>query len=175
MSPEGADEVALSYVAVGRVVGVWGVRGDLKVEPLAPGGQLVAGRSVTVSGLERTIERSKNAGRFMNLKLSGIEGREEARMLRGAYLQVPEGELEPPGEGEYYRFQLLGLSVRSGDGRELGHVTDILSTAGNDVYVVQGPLGEILVPAIDDIVRNVDIEEGEITVDVVPGLLPDSP
>jgi 16S rRNA processing protein RimM len=108
------------------------------------------------------------------LKLAGIESREDARSLRGAYLEALERNLESPGEGEYYRFQLVGLSVRSSDGRDLGHVTDILSTAGNDVYIVQGPLGEILVPAIDDIVQIVDVEGGAITVEVVPGLLPDS-
>jgi len=174
MSAEGTAEVASGYVAVGRVVGASGVNGDLKVEPLAPAGPLSPGRNVTLSGQERMIERSKKAGRFLNLKLAGIESREDARSLQGAYLEALETNLQSLGEGEYYRFQLLGLSVRSSDGRDLGRVTDILSTAGNDVYIVQGPLGEVLVPAIDDIVQNVDIEGGEITIEVVPGLLPDS-
>lgn len=174
MSVEGRPEVTSGYVAVGRVVGAWGVNGDLKVEPLSPAGLLSPGRSVTVSGLERTIERSKKAGRFLSLKLAGIESREDARPLQGAYLEALETNLQSLGEGEYYRFQLLGLAVRSSAGRNLGRVTDILSTASNDVYIVQGPFGEILVPAIDDIVLNVDIEGGTITVEVVPGLLPDS-
>jgi 16S rRNA processing protein RimM len=174
MSGDGNAEIAPGYVAVGRIVGAWGVHGDLKVEPLAPAATLSPGRKVTVSGVERMIERSKKAGRFLSLKLAGIESREDARSLRGAYLEALERNLESPGEGEYYRFQLVGLSVRSSDGRDLGHVTDILSTAGNDVYIVQGPLGEILVPAIDDIVQIVDVEGGAITVEVVPGLLPDS-
>ena len=171
MSAEVREEISSGYVAVGRVVGAWGVRGDVKVEPLAPAAQLSPGRCVTISGHERAIERSGNAGRFLRLKLAGVESREDAQLLRGAYLQTPEGDLEPLGEGEYYRFQILGLSVRSSDGRDLGRVTDILSTAGNDIYVIQGPLGEVLVPAVDDVVRDIDIAVGEITVDIVLGLL----
>jgi 16S rRNA processing protein RimM len=174
MSLEAPPEVTSGYVAVGRVVGAWGVNGDLKVEPLSPAGFLSPGRSVTISGLDRTIDRSKKAGRFLSLKLAGVESREDARWLQGAYLEALEANLQSLGEGEYYRFQLLGLAVLSSDGRDLGRVTDILSTASNEVYIVHGPFGEILVPAIDDIVLNVDIVSGAITVDVVPGLLPDS-
>jgi len=133
---------------------------------------LVRGKSVTLAGSERTIERSSDHGRFLRLKLAGIEQREEAQQLRGAYLQISAADVPPLVEGEYYRFQLLGLAVQSADGGELGIVIDILATVENDVYVVQGPLGEVLIPAVDDVVQQVDIAAGKITIDVVPGLLP---
>ncbi len=172
VSAERADEVVPGYVIVGRVVGTWGLRGDFRVDQLAPIGPLSSGRNVAVSGRKRTIERTSRHGRFLRVKLRGIDSHEDAQELRGAYLQALESSLEPLAEGEYYRFQLLGLAVRGSDGSDLGRVTDILSTPGNDVYVVNGPIGEILVPAIDDVVRDVDIETGEIIIEIVPGLLP---
>ncbi len=172
MPAEDTDEIAPGNVAVGRVVSAWGVRGEIKVEPLAPAALLSRGRSVSLRGRSFQIERSRRRGRFVHLELAGIESREDAQTLSGAYLQTAEAALEPLGEDEYYRFQLIGLSVRTTDGRDLGRVAEVFSTAGNDVYVVRGPLGEILVPAVDDIVVNVDTATRVITIEVVPGLLP---
>ena len=84
---------------------------------------------------------------------------------------MAESDLEPPPEGEFYRFQLIGLRVVSTEGAEIGEITDVLTTAANEVFVVRGPRGEVLVPAIDDIVQSVDIEAGVVTIEVVPGLL----
>ncbi len=166
------DEVTPGYVAIGRLLGVRGIRGELKVEPLSPESILKPGRVVTVNGQKRQIEHSRASGRLMYLKLAGIDTREAAQALRGAYLQVRERDLDALPEGEYYRFQLIGLAVRALDGRELGRVTDVLSAPENDVYLVSGPAGEVLIPAVDDVVRNVDVENGAITIEIVPGLLP---
>ncbi len=166
------DEIASGCVAVGRVLGAWGLRGDLMVEPLAPAENLSPGRTVWLQGKPIAIERSRTRGRYVYLKLEGIDDREAAAAVRDSYLQVPEAELGPLKEGEYYRFQLLGMQVRATDGRDLGRVTDVMSTAGSDVFVVNGPAGEVLLPAVDDIVRDVDLTARRITVEVVPGLLP---
>jgi len=166
------DEIASGCVAVGRVLGAWGLRGDLMVEPLAPAENLSPGRTVWLQGKPISIERSRTRGRYVYLKLEGIDDREAATAARDSYLQVPEGELGPLGEGEYYRFQLLGMQVRATDGRDLGRVTDVLSTAGSDVFVVNGPAGEVLLPAVEDIVQDVDLRARRITIEIVPGLLP---
>ncbi|MBI2913162.1 MAG: 16S rRNA processing protein RimM [Chloroflexi bacterium] len=160
-------------MAVGRVLAPWGFRGDLKVEPLAgPPDPLLPGRSVAVAGRTIAIERLRRRGRFLCLKLSGIDDRQAADTLRGEYLSLTEGDLAPLAEGEYYRFQLIGLSVRSTEGEPLGRVVRVLTTPGNDVFVVEGPLGEVLIPAIEDVVKEVDLDSGTMTVEVVPGLLP---
>jgi 16S rRNA processing protein RimM len=166
------DDIAHGYVAVGRVLGAWGVRGELKIEPLAPASALSAGRTVSIAGRSYEIARSDRSGRFTRLKLAGMDGREEAQLLRGAYVQALEADLKPLPEGEYYRFQLIGLTVRSLDGRELGNVVDVLSAPENDVYVVKSPQGEILIPAVDDVVRDINLPNGIITIEVIPGLLP---
>jgi 16S rRNA processing protein RimM len=88
---------------------------------------------------------------------------------------VPEDELRPLGEGQYYHFQILGLEVRTTAGEVLGRVEQIISTGSNDVFVVRGPRGEVLIPAVDDVVKSVDPAAGRIEVEVVEGLLPAKP
>ena len=166
------DEIHPGYVAVGRVLGAWGVRGELKVEPLAPESVLDTGQTVSIAGRDYTIEVSGRSGRFVRLRITGVDTRQDAQRLRGAYLQAPEDDLKPLPEGEYYRFQLVGLVAHSVDGRELGQVVEVLSTPENDVYVVKGPDGEVLIPAVDDVVQDIDLTKGTISIEIIPGLLP---
>ena len=170
--PAQPDDIPPDHVAVGRVLGAWGLRGDVKVEPLAPPAALSPGRTVSIAGRPYTIERSRTAGRLAYLKLADIDSREEAISLRGSHITVPEADLEPLEPDQYYRFQLIGLAVRSKEGEYLGRVTDLISTPGSDVLVVTGPRGEVLIPATDDVVQQIDLETGVVTVEIVPGLLP---
>jgi 16S rRNA processing protein RimM len=169
------EQVPPGCVAVGRVGTAWGVGGVVKVIPLVDNVERLApGRRVTVAGQRRTIESSRWQKGMAYLKLSGIDDREAAFALREQLLTVPESELEPLGEGQYYRFQLVGLAVESAAGAPLGRVTDVLDTGANDVYVVRGERGEILVPATDDIVKEIDLERGRMVIEEVPGLTPDA-
>ena len=149
------------------------MRGAVKVFPLADSRELFApGRGVTVSGQRRVIASARWQKGMVYLRLSGIEDREAAAELRGRLLAIAESELEPLPEGQYYRFQLIGLAVVSTDGEELGRVTEVLSTGANDVYVVRGDRGELLLPATDEVVREIDLEGGRMFVEALPGLLP---
>ncbi len=166
------DGVPDGYVAVGRVLGAWGIKGDFKIEPLGPDNLFRKGSEVQLSGEPHAIERSRRTGRLVYLKLAGIDDRDIAAAFRGQYLLIPEAELADPGEGQYFRFKLLGLQVVTTEGESLGEIADIFSTASNDVFVVRGERGEILVPAIEDIVQSIDVEGGRVVIEVVPGLLP---
>ena len=167
------EEVPPGYVAMGRVGAPWGVRGAVRVLPLTDRrGQLAAGRTVTVAGERRTIESARWQKGMVYLRLSGIEDREAAAEFRDRLLAIPESELEPLPEGQYYRFQLIGLAVISTDGEELGRVTEVLSTGANDVYVVRGERGELLLPATGEVVRKIDLETGRMVIEALPGLLP---
>ena len=73
-------------------------------------------------------------------------------------------------QGEYFHYQIIGLKVISVTGEDLGEITDILETGSNDVYVVVGPTGEILVPAIRDVIKEIDVLSGLMTVDLPEGL-----
>jgi 16S rRNA processing protein RimM len=165
------DKVTAGHVAVARVLGASGVRGALKVEPLAPKSVLAPGRKVVVERQAREIQDAQSSGKFLRLRLAGIEDREAAVSLRDRLLQVPEADLEPLPEGQYYRFQLIGLRVVGTGGETLGRVTNVLAAPENDVYVVQGDGGEALIPAVDDVVQKIDLERREITIEIIPGLL----
>jgi 16S rRNA processing protein RimM len=159
------------FVAVGRILGAWGVRGDLKVLPLAPPEVLAVGRTVHLGETPRKIERSRPHDKILHLKLSGVNNREDAAELRGLYLELPESELPHPGEDTYYHYQLIGLRVVTTAGEELGEIAEIISTAGNDVFVVRGKRGEVLIPSVEDVVPEVDIAGRRMVVEPVPGLL----
>ena len=166
-----ATEIPQGYVAVARVLGAWGVRGEVSVEPMAAAGVLAAGREVAVRGKSTTIERVSLAAGKVRLKLAGIGGRQDAATLRGEWVLAREESLPLLPEGEFYRFQLLGLRVVSTEGQELGTIEDVFSTPENDVYVVHGEAGEVLVPAVEDVVLGIDLETRVVTIEVIPGLL----
>src|SRR3989304_3346958 len=111
------EQVPPGYVAVGRVGPAWGVSGVVKVIPLVDKRERLAHRPrVTVAGRRRPIETSRWQKGLVYLKLSGIDDREAALAIRDQLLTVPESELEPLSEGQYYRFQLVGLAVESTGG-----------------------------------------------------------
>jgi 16S rRNA processing protein RimM len=153
-------------VAVGWVAAPWGVRGDLKVQPLTDFPErFQRGAALWVQGRRIEVQRSRWSRGFVYLGLSGIDSRNAAEELRGALLEVPESDLTPLPEGQYYRFQVIGLEVRTPEGRSLGRVAEILSTGSNDVYVVRGGPRELLIPAIEDVVKEVDVEGGRLVVE----------
>ncbi len=155
------------------MLSAFGVRGDLKIEPLAPDKTFAPGRSVFVGKMEFKVERVRRATRFRYLKLAGIDNREAALNYRGEYLQAPESSLEAPGEDTYYHFQLIGLRVITTGGEELGEISRIITTGANEVLVVRDGTEELLVPMIEDVVREVDVEGGRMVIEPIPGLLPD--
>lgn len=104
------------------------------------------------------------------LALRGVTTRTGADVLRNLLLEVPEDDLPPLADGEYYRYQLIGVEVFDGAGEALGRIEDVIDTGANDVYAVRNADGELLVPAIDTVVRAVDLLSRRMEVDVPPGL-----
>lgn len=104
------------------------------------------------------------------LALRGVTTRTGADTLRNLLLEVPESDLPPLSEGEYYRYQLIGVEVFDASGAALGRIEDVIDTGANDVYAVRNAEGELLVPAIDSVVRAVDLPAGRMVVDVPQGL-----
>jgi len=162
----------MDFIAVGRVLAPWGVKGEVKVEVLtdfpdrfAPDEEVyVGGRAVTIEGCKW------HRGRAI-LKLVTIDSVEDAQKLSGQFLEIPQSRLRPLPQDEYYQFQLLGLEVWTTDGEFLGRIARILPTGNNDVYVVPLTRGEVLIPATEDVVKSVDIDNGRMTIEAVKGLL----
>ncbi len=108
------------------------------------------------------------------LAFNGIDTPEEAGRLRNQWVYVPAEDRPPLPEGEYYHHQLMGLQVKNEDGSDLGKITSILETGANDVYVVRSESGkEVLLPAIQSVILGIDLENGQMLVHLLPGLLPD--
>jgi 16S rRNA processing protein RimM len=107
------------------------------------------------------------------LKLAGIDNRDTAETLRGQWLQVPEAEAIPLEEGEYYLYQLERLEVYTDEGQLLGRLVQVIETGANNVFVVQGAAGEVLLPDTDEVIREIDFDSNRMTVHLMAGLLPD--
>jgi len=100
------------------------------------------------------------------VSFEGIEDLDSAERLRGAMLEVAEEDLHPLPDGNYYLRHLIGLQVKSRKGEDLGTIEEILQGPANDVYVAKMPGGEeILIPALLKVIKEVDLEEGILTVD----------
>ncbi len=168
------------YVAVGQVVGVHGLHGELKVKVLTRDPHRLGLSQRVYMGLEDeepvpwAVEGYRlHQGRVL-LKLKGCDDRNTAETLRGYAVQVPLEEAIPLEEGEYYEHQIVGLDVWTVSEELLGQVVEIIYTPANDVYVVRRAASngrEILIPAIDSVVLKVDLEAGRLLVDLPDGLL----
>jgi 16S rRNA processing protein RimM len=122
------------------------------------------GAVLWLQGEQRTIERVRWQKGALYLKLSGIDDPDTAEELRAALLEVPEDELTPLDDDEFYHHELIGLRVETVAGVALGEVREVLATGSNAVLVI-GTRGETLLPFIDDVVESVDLDEGLIVVD----------
>ncbi len=86
-------------------------------------------------------------------------------------MEIQHNQIHPLPEGQYHHFQLIGLEVRTTRGEVLGNITEIISAVSNDTYVVNGEKGEILIPAIEDVVKSIDLKEGRLVIEPIAGLL----
>ena len=105
------------------------------------------------------------------LRLDSVASRDAARALDGTYLYVPEAQAVALPQGEYFVHQIVGLAVVTSGGDHLGTIAEVLPTGSNDVYVVRGPRGEVLLPATKEVVLQVDLAAGTMLVEPLPGLL----
>jgi 16S rRNA processing protein RimM len=110
---------------------------------------------------------------FALLRFREAPDRTQAERLRGLMLMVRLEDAVPLAEGEFYLYQVIGLSVHTVDGLELGTITEVLETGANDVYIVNGgPFGEVLIPVTPDTIVETDIPGGRLIVRLPDGLLP---
>ncbi len=159
------------FVAVGFVRGPHGLRGELKVDPLTDHPlRFQRGASLRAGDRMYTVRSSRMHQKTLLLQIEGIDTRGQAEALRDLLLEVPETELPALAEGEYYRYQLLGMHVVDAEGQSLGRIEEVLDTGANDVYAVRNSDGELLLPAIDTVIREVDLAAGRMVVEVPSGL-----
>jgi 16S rRNA processing protein RimM len=166
-----------SLVAVGRIVAAHGLKGEIKAVPLTDSPERIFElRSVFVSrdgagGADRhEIESVRESGRHLLIKLSGVDDRNRAESLRGAWLNIPESERRAPADNAFYPDQLAGLRVETASGEAVGTVTDVLRTRAHDLLAVDREGTEILIPMVKALIRRVDLDSGKVVIDSVEGL-----
>ena len=162
----------LEFIAIGEIVAPQGTKGKLKIKVLTDfPARFTANSTVYINRQPITIENSTWYKGMVAIKVPAIDSRQDAERLRGAIIEIPHSQLQPLPKGQYYLFQLIGLEVWTMDGELLGNVREVLTAESNDNYVVSGDKGEFLIPAIEDVVKSVDLKAKRITIEPLEGLL----
>ncbi|MGE5222336.1 MAG: ribosome maturation factor RimM [Omnitrophica WOR_2 bacterium] len=164
-----------AFLAVGKLRRPHGVHGEMLMEVLTDFPErLKKGATLYIGDEHQPLKlaslRWHNQGMLVTFR--GVDTPENAGELRNLIAYVQSKDRPPLDEGEYYHHQLLGLKVYDEEGAILGEVTQILETGANDVLVVQPESGaEILLPALDSVILEVNLEEAKMRVHVLPGLI----
>ena len=162
------------FRAVGLVERPRGLKGELKARPLTDFPERFApGARVFIAGEARTVVSSLWQKKGVFFFVEGVASVEAAEALRGELIEVPEGERPRTEEPFWYLEEIEGLTVVDEAGAVLGVVREVLQTGANDVYVVARDAGrDLLVPALKDVVLEIDVAGGRMVVDLPDGLLP---
>ena len=170
MAPAASDHP--EFVVVGRVLGTHGTSGEVRVRTYSDvPHRFDIGKVLYLQDNPLRITSSiPSRSHQVILKFQNIDTLEAAQELVGQWLTAPQEAVSQLPDGEYFHFQILGLKALTEDGEELGEVTEIIETGSNDVYVVSGEKGEILVPAIAQAVRQIDLDQGVMVVRLMEGL-----
>ena len=162
------------YLAIGRIATAHGIRGEVRVElytdfpdRFAPNIVIYLGEDLSPA----TIEYARPHKLQMLVKLVGIKTRDEAETLRGLWIFVPEDEAVELEADTYWVHDIVGLQAETETGEILGRISDVLFTGANEVYVIQDATGaELLIPAIADVIQQIDLVAQRMVVRLLPGM-----
>lgn len=151
-----------SLIPVGTVGTAHGLRGEVRVRLFNPTSDAVrAGRAVVLRGpgedRRMRVSSARASGRALLVAFEGVSDRSAAGALTGCQVAVRRGDLPPPGPGEFYHQDVIGLPVRTRGGRDVGRVASVM-TGATDILVVEGSGGEVLVPVVEGFVAEVGPE-----------------
>ena len=164
------------WATIGKVVAPFGVHGELKVLSLTDIPNRFAELEAIYLGPDYRRHRIKSVrpykGEMVVMKLVGIEDANVAETLRNFDLSIPLAQLAMLPPDSYYQHDILGLQVATLGGRVLGPIVDIMMTGSNDVYIIKAADGkQILIPAIKDVIKQVDLIRRMMYIEAIPGLL----
>lgn len=156
------------YLAIGRIVGVHGVRGEVKMEIYSQHPERIPSLRRVYFDDDPSPVRLRAArlhGGQALLAFEGITDRDAAERLRGRVVRIAGSQAKPLAEGEFYHYQLIGLRVYLEDGTPLGELTEIIEAGEADVYVVRDAEGrEHLFPALREVVLEIDPAANRVVV-----------
>lgn len=162
---------------IGQIVNTYGIKGFLKVVPYTDDitrfEKLNNIYIQTKKSLETvTIEEVKYAKNLVLLKIKGIDNINDAEIYKNCYIKIDRSDAVELPEDSYFIIDLIGIKVCTDEGEALGDVIDVFPTGANDVYVVKNELGkQVLLPAIGDVIKNVDIQNKKMIVHLIEGLV----
>ena len=162
----------LEFITIGEILTPRGAKGKVKVKVETDFPQRFTPTSkIYINRQPMTIDGAEWHNGKLAIKLNTIDNFEDAQKLRGKSVEIHHSQVSPLPEGQYYHFQLIGLEVWTTRGELLGNITEILTAESNDNYVVRSSKGETLIPAIEDVVKSIDLNKGRIVIDPIEGLL----
>jgi len=165
---------------VGKIVNTHGIRGELKIVPstdfpderFAKGSVLVFFDPQKKTTLPVTVQSAREHKKMFIVKFQGMDHINDVEKYKGWILKVEEKYLSELSDDEFYYHEIIGCKVITVEGEELGTISEILSPGANDVWVVERAQGKpVLIPYIDDVVLEVDVEEKRVKVALMEGLL----
>lgn len=165
------------YLEIGQIVNTNGLKGFVKIKPFTDDITRFENLKTVYIQIknelvEYKIEDIKYIKNMVLLKFEGIDSIEQAEKLKNFYLKIDRKNAVPLEENSYFIVDLIGCKVVTDEGEQLGILDDVFPTGSNDVYVVKNELGkQILLPAIADVIKNVDISNKVITVHLLEGLI----
>jgi len=163
------------YITIGFIRAPWGSGGKLKLEAAADfQNHYTPSATVYIDRQPMTIDSTEWHHSTAIVKFAGIDSIADAERLTGKSIDIPHSQLQPLPSDKYYHSQLIGLRVQTTGGEPLGAITEIIANESrnvNDIYVVTGEGGEVLVPAIGDVVKSIDLEHQVMVIEPIKGLL----
>jgi 16S rRNA processing protein RimM len=160
------------YISVGEVLAAHGQKGEVRVRLLTEFPERFSkGAEVFIEGAPYRIESARITKETAIIRLNGVESPQAAALLRGKKLEIPERARKELPAGRYYHHDIIGLEVWTTSGTLLGKVSEVLSTGGNDIFVVKNSGKEVLIPAVKDVVKQIDVPNKRITIKEIEGLL----
>ena len=167
----------MEYIEIGQIVNTNGLKGVVKVNPFTDDISKFEELKYIYIQLKSELKKVKieqvryNKNQVL-LKLEGIDSIEEAEKYRNFYMKIERKSQEELGEDTYYIVDLIGINVYSENDEYLGTIEDVFPTGSNDVYVVKDNLGkQILVPAIAEVVKEVELKNKKMVIKIIPGLI----
>lgn len=158
------------FARIGRIVGAFGLKGELKIEPLTDFlDRFEKGSRLRLKGDWVTVESYRLHKDRPLIKLSSIRDVEAAKSLQWEYLEAEASESPEMEADEYMVDDLIGLAIVTEDGKEIGNVEDVLNYPAQDLL----KSGELLIPLVKEFIKSVDIKAGVIRVELIPGMLPE--
>ena len=169
----GIQEQVMEKILIGKITSATGLKGEVKVYNYSDSTEIYENTpQVYVGDQLMDILQVRTQKNMVVLLLSGIRDRNAAEKARGSEIFVTEADLPPLPEGQYYVRDLIGMEVFTEDGELLGEVTDVIQNTAQDIFQVKCTWGKtVLIPKVDEYVREIDGSNRRITVHLQEGLL----